>query len=347
MPFFLTFFVIRVRYLSANSVTRGRRFCFTLNNPEGELDIDSWGDSVRVCVYQNEVGEAGTPHHQGYVEFKKAYTLRMLKALNGMSGAHWENAKANREANRDYCTKDDGRQAGPFYWPDRETVEADLHPGKRTDIDGFVEEIKKRKTDEELLEGGFGVQLLRYGKGMDRVRNALPMIPFVERVKDCVMYFGETGTGKSYRLRQECPPGDTWFWASPGKWFDTYRGQPGIVFDEIRDSWYSFAYLLKLIENTPQMLEVKGGTVRKQAYMFRMSTNVHPKFWYKNARGDPNGTKVRTGWHDSPLRRRFSIIEKMSERVQVAGVMDVIDDDEPDWIDDVPEAVAAQYGVPQ
>lgn len=41
-------------------------WCFTINNPEGLLDFDTLPPH-KYCVYQEEIGENGTLHFQGYV----------------------------------------------------------------------------------------------------------------------------------------------------------------------------------------------------------------------------------------------------------------------------------------
>lgn len=55
-------------------------------------------------IFGKEVGENGTPHIQGYIEFKKKIRLTALKKLN--IKIHWEIAKGNREQNINYCSKD-------------------------------------------------------------------------------------------------------------------------------------------------------------------------------------------------------------------------------------------------
>nr|AUF34975.1 putative replication-associated protein [uncultured virus] len=128
------------------------------------------------------------------------------------------------------------------------------------------------------------------------------------------------------KLAQECPEGKEWFWMIPGKWFDGYEGQPGIVFNDYRDSWMPYNMLLRLLESMPgRRVEFKGAIVRMHAHKFRFSTNVHPKSWYKGVRR-AEGYKR---WADNPLKRRFSLIELMSQRVEIPGVFEVIDEDEP------------------
>jgi len=304
---------------------RARNWCFTLNNPDEELLPERW-ENIRCAIWQHEVGDEGTYHYQGYAEFTEPMRLGAVRALWGMERAHWERRLGSKEQAIAYCEKRDGTEVdGPWFYPDEATVRAGGEQGKRNDIEAALESLKRGATHEEMLDL-HGVVVVKYHKGLDYARLHLPADDWVEVQKDCVLYWGPTGTGKSYRLRQECPEGPEWFWASPGKWFDGYEGQPGIVFDEIRDSWYTWEFLLRLIDVTPKRLEIKGGTVRCTATKFRMSTNVHPKGWYQGAKGKPNSP-----WAQSPLRRRFSRIVLMDQPVELEDddIMAVEDLDEP------------------
>lgn len=89
-----------------SSISQHRRWCFTLNNPS--VDTDDTLDTLlrsecRRFVFALEVGESGTPHYQGYMEFKNARTFNGVKAL--IPGAHIEVAKGNAQKNYTYCTK--------------------------------------------------------------------------------------------------------------------------------------------------------------------------------------------------------------------------------------------------
>lgn len=79
-----------------------KRWCFTLNNPDGTEVIDK--EQVTYYVIGKEVGESGTPHLQGYVEMKKPVRLSAMTSL--LPRAHWEKAIGTPWQNYMYCTKD-------------------------------------------------------------------------------------------------------------------------------------------------------------------------------------------------------------------------------------------------
>lgn len=88
------------------TVNPAKRWCFTLNNyTEEEYETINHICS-KICTYHiigKEVGEQGTPHLQGYLEFKtKARPKSKFKFTNKI---HWEKAKGTRESNELYCKK--------------------------------------------------------------------------------------------------------------------------------------------------------------------------------------------------------------------------------------------------
>lgn len=87
---------------------RGKKYVFTLNNySKGEMDsLDTVLNKISIgYIYGEEVGECGTPHLQGYVEFKSRMDWTSLKKINPR--IHWEkkSPKSNREQNIVYCSK--------------------------------------------------------------------------------------------------------------------------------------------------------------------------------------------------------------------------------------------------
>ena len=86
-------------------ISPAKRWCFTFNNYT-DADISSIvPDITRLCDYAiigAKVGESGTPHLQGYVEFKTK--VRPLSC--GFPSMNWEKCKGNRASNTAYCSKD-------------------------------------------------------------------------------------------------------------------------------------------------------------------------------------------------------------------------------------------------
>lgn len=82
------------------------KWCFTLNNFT-EMDCSSivlvLVDKCKVAICGREVGESGTPHLQGYCEFKtKVRPVGMFHT----DRIFWTKAKGTKEDNDKYCSKD-------------------------------------------------------------------------------------------------------------------------------------------------------------------------------------------------------------------------------------------------
>lgn len=87
---------------------QGKKWCFTFNNYNG----DEWDRGLELLakvttnfIMAKEVGKEGTPHIQGYCEFKSNKRLSVLKKL-WSTKIHWERAKGSRQQNIDYCSKE-------------------------------------------------------------------------------------------------------------------------------------------------------------------------------------------------------------------------------------------------
>ena len=87
-------------------INPAKRWCFTLNNYTEE-DICSIVPIIKkmckIGCIGKEVGEKGTPHLQGYIEFKtKTRPLTHFKTKR----IHWTKCEGNRESNLVYCSKE-------------------------------------------------------------------------------------------------------------------------------------------------------------------------------------------------------------------------------------------------
>lgn len=83
------------------------RWCFTLNNytiEDCSSIVLTIKDKCKKAIVGYEKGESGTPHLQGYIEFK---TKRRPIGVFNIKGIHFEKAKGNAEDNERYCSKDD------------------------------------------------------------------------------------------------------------------------------------------------------------------------------------------------------------------------------------------------
>lgn len=83
---------------------QGRNWAITINNYKAsDIDDAKYWD-VQYLVFAHEVGDSGTPHVQGWVQFKTNMRLSACKKLH--ETAHWELCRGSIEQNEKYCRKD-------------------------------------------------------------------------------------------------------------------------------------------------------------------------------------------------------------------------------------------------
>lgn len=95
-------------------ISPAKRWCFTLNNyTEEEISaiVPLFKEYCDCAFFSHEVGESGTPHLQGYVEF--IVQRRPMSVIDCTTRIHWGDKygkpctrSATREKNLLYCTKD-------------------------------------------------------------------------------------------------------------------------------------------------------------------------------------------------------------------------------------------------
>lgn len=87
-------------------ISPAKRWLFVLNNyTEDEINkiVPIIKEYCLVGIIGKEVGEKGTPHLQGYFEFKKK---ARPKGIFNNKRIHFKPCKGNRKSNIDYCSKD-------------------------------------------------------------------------------------------------------------------------------------------------------------------------------------------------------------------------------------------------
>jgi hypothetical protein len=84
-----------------------KNWCFTYNNyPENWLALMAPGLQGSAWIGGEEVGESGTPHIQGYIQFPKK--VRPVGYKGMPKEIHWEKARGSKDENVAYCSKQAG-----------------------------------------------------------------------------------------------------------------------------------------------------------------------------------------------------------------------------------------------
>ncbi len=259
-----------------------KHWLFTFNNPPTNVAIKEVlerGGANYAC-WQFEC--ATTPHIQGYVEFTARRTLSHVRDLFGP--IHWEMRGGTRVQARDYCRKADTRVSGPWELGDWSDVLGGQ--GKRNDLLECKEMLDKGEPETALARDHFG-SYIRYHKAFEVYRN---LSRGSRSAKSFVtLLWGTTGTGKSEYIRAHC--GDSAFWVSAPSsgtckvWWDGYEGGD-VVLDDFRGGWFTFSFLLRLLDRFPMRVESKGGTIPLCPARIWISSNASARDWYDTSKFD-------------------------------------------------------------
>lgn len=101
---------------NTRQISPSKHWCFTFNNYTQEdissiVQIDS--SIVPKYVFQEEVGESGTPHLQGYICFSEKKRPKSVFSEKNHRGIHWEKCR-NIQKSIIYCMKPETRKGEIF-----------------------------------------------------------------------------------------------------------------------------------------------------------------------------------------------------------------------------------------
>lgn len=266
-------------------------YCFTINNPD---DTDQLNlsllctDEVKLCVYQLESGENETPHIQGYIEFLTPKRLAGVKQILG-NRAHIERRNGTRAQALKYVTKEETRLCEPIYFNCREEDIKKIIEGKRknlSSLDDIKALLDSGATELEIADSHFA-EWCRYHYSFQRyiLMKSTPRTTFDE----LIIIQGPTGTGKSHFCRTQFPKA---YWKNNSDWWDGYNGEETIIIDEFY-GWLKLDLLLRLCDKNPLLLGTKGGHKNCSATRVVITSNDHPKNWYRRCPEMFNSLKRR------------------------------------------------------
>ncbi len=259
-----------------------RNVCFTHNNPEGLLDFDV--ETMEYLVYQEEIGDAGNYHFQGYCEFAARTRQARAKEILGGRTVHIGHREGTQEQAIDYCKKqfhDDGS--------DKRLPHTEVHEwgtprsqGKRNDLEAFKDAVMSGARRRDLVDDHYKT-LARYSRFYDTLNQMNRPV----RTKELVvtLHIGPTGTGKTRTVFDRFASG-TEFWNAPinngTMWFDSYDGQSTVLFDDFagKASHTTLSSLLRLLDQYSELVPTKGSHTWWCPEVIFVTTNIEPRDWY-------------------------------------------------------------------
>lgn len=201
------------------------------------------------------------------------------------------------EQSRTYCSKEESRdgEAGFGFTElgEYEDCPKSAGQGARNDLEGLASAISggASLTDIAISHPS---EFIKYSRGIReyqqlihahaRPRDALGEYPGL----DVRWYHGLTGTGKTRSIYQEFRDVDVYI-KPAGAWFDGYIGQNVAVLDDFRADWFSFGFLLRVLDRYPLLVPVKGSFIQWSPRIIIITCPVKPEILYANLEAQHDG----------------------------------------------------------
>lgn len=208
-------------------------------------------------------GETGYLHWQLLVVFKRSVRLRAVRSTFG--AVHGELSRST--AADEYVWKEDTAVTGTRFELGRKPIKRN----SKTDWQS-VFDMARRAEFEQIPPD---VQVRHFGQ-LQRIAAHYAKPGAVER--QCHVYWGRTGLGKSHRAWAEAGL-DAYPKVPSTKFWDGYRGHKHVVVDEFRGG-ISIEHLLRWLDKYPVLVEIKGSAVPLVAEKIWITSNLNPREWY-------------------------------------------------------------------
>lgn len=261
---------------------RARAWCFTINNWTDEdfkrcekLAEDQHGMlKCRYVIVTCEVGESGTPHIQGYVEFDNGRMGSVLRKYF-QQRAHLEVRKGTAAQAANYCKKSIGTD-NDVKWFEAGSLSMQ---GKRTDLDIVGEAIIDGASMNEIAHSSPGT-FIKYHKGIAALRAAILEDRNPETPPQVIWRWGKAGVGKTRYVHDTHKS----VYVKDGTmWWDNYNQQEAIVIDDFDVSKWPFREMLRLIDRYAYQGQFKGGYVPINSPYIYITCEFPPEhFWQGN-----------------------------------------------------------------
>lgn len=271
-------------FLLVNKIVRGRRqrlptsryYVFTIQN----LTSPPWGnlpEGVQYLVCQHERGEkTGRDHLQGYLELTRSEDMRWCQ--NHICGEmSLQKRRGNQKQAIDYCTKTATRIDGPWHYGEPyKSLQ-----GGRTDLHRMRDAIREGANYRQLIEE-MPMTLARHHRFVSLCYTYTK--PLKREVAVFLLY-GRTRAGKSRWVNELYDPEDLYIipLTQKSSWYDGYDGEENVLLDDFSGG-LPRTQLLRLLDRYRLRVPNKGGFVWWRPIRIYITTNIHPRKWYKDWR---------------------------------------------------------------
>jgi len=272
------------------------RWIFTLNNytPDHVKTFETIDCSnetiIRAIQCQSEKGkEKETPHLQGFIILNSQLRGPAVQRLFNMSKIlSLRKMLKSTECSLDYTSKRETFDEEANIFISRGDFET--KQGKRTDL---KHNIKPDRMKDIITDLKNGIKLTKAIEGREEiyVRNCNGLKDLSNKYqKDrtektyVIVRYGQSGTGKSESWTDNFNSDNIYVLPdSNGSnvWWDGYDSQDTSVIDDWNNN-LPLKYMLNLMDKTPMIVNIKGGTVKFNSKKLIITANKSPIEWFPN-----------------------------------------------------------------
>lgn len=268
---------------------RSRNWCFTLNNYTKE---EYEYIKCVVCTYLvvgEEVGESGTPHLQGYIEFENARAMSGVKKVLANDRVHLEPRRGSSRQASDYCKKE-----GKVFEKGEITQQ-----GSRSDLGELKQAVLDGLPYNTMLVDYFDL-FCRYKNGIEALYDRMNLTKKRTEMTKGIWMYGPTGVGKSHRAF-EMAGDDVYVWTDDNGWWDGYYGQKTVIINDFRGA-IKFNELLQLVDKWQYSVRRRGkAPMPFTSEVVIVTSSLHPSSVYCNVLSHSDSI--------NQLLRRFEVIQ--------------------------------------
>lgn len=221
--------------------------------------------------YGVEHGEKeGREHHQGFIHFKNAISLktaaRRLRCEGCTKGAHVERMRGTPEQNAIYCEKEN----------ERTTIGELPRQGRRVDIAEYLQRVREGVSELKLAEDAPGMWA-QYGRRGERLREMLQE-PRTWKT-EVKVWWGPPGTGKTLNAIKWLGE-DYDDVAVHGDFVVGYKNNPNVLIDDFGPGALRRDLLLRMLDGYKLTVNVKYGSATWNPKRVAITSNHNPTEWY-------------------------------------------------------------------
>lgn len=253
-------------------------WCYTLNNPTGLVDHDAL-PGLKYGVFQEEISSTGTHHLQGFLHFDKRKRMTQILEMEGMEGAHLEPMAGTIKQASDYCT--DPAKRIPDTVPTVFGAMPECTQGKRNDIVSLAQALRSGETFRSLSSHDNMVAVMaRSMRFVERME--IEYTPPVDRNDvHTTLHYGPPGVGKTYCATQGEDQDYYVYTPVPGMFWNQYRGQTKVVFDEFDGASMPPLTFQRIFDKLRYTINTKGSSQYFRGVDLHITTNYLPTNWWK------------------------------------------------------------------